>query len=235
MPLSANSVVFLEMTILAESGVTFFEHEKKVRAHFYCIPALCACISTMFKHFLCAFLLFFNCFPALVTVHFHCFGRLSGLFWTVFQHCLRAFLLHFYRAPALFSVRISTVFQHWVRAFLLICSTLCMHFYCISIAFLLHFSSTACVHFYYDPALFCVHYLGWSDYAPALFLCVFPLWSNTFSLRVFLLCSSIFVHAFLLCFSSDTLPTLVLMLFMFSNSKLVRFFVFLLLCSPLRH
>ena len=30
MPLLANSVVFLEMTILVESGVTFFEHEKKV-------------------------------------------------------------------------------------------------------------------------------------------------------------------------------------------------------------
>ena len=38
-------------------------------------------------------------------------------------------------APALFSVRISTVFRHWVRAFLLLSITLCVHFYCISIAF----------------------------------------------------------------------------------------------------
>jgi len=29
MPLSANSVAFPEMTILAKSGITFFEHEKK--------------------------------------------------------------------------------------------------------------------------------------------------------------------------------------------------------------
>ena len=29
MPLSANSIVFLDMTILAKSGITFFEHGKK--------------------------------------------------------------------------------------------------------------------------------------------------------------------------------------------------------------
>ena len=64
-----------------------------VRAHFYCIPALCACISIMFNHFLCAFLLFFDCVPALVTcisiasggfldcsgLHLGCSTHLSGL------------------------------------------------------------------------------------------------------------------------------------------------------------
>ena len=110
--------------------------------HFYYVQSLSVCISIILQ--LCS---------STGYVHFHCFGRLSGLFWTVFQHCLRAFLLHFYRAPALFSVRMSTVFQHWVRAFLLICSTLCMHFYCISIAFHLFPSTCIRAHFYCVPAL----------------------------------------------------------------------------------
>ena len=71
MPLSANSVVFLEMTILAESGVTFFEHEKK-----------CVRISTVFRHCVRAFLLCSSTF----CVHFYYSS-------TVFQHWLRAFPL----------------------------------------------------------------------------------------------------------------------------------------------
>ena len=104
MPLSANSVVFLEMTILAESGVTFFEHEKKVRAHFYCIPALCACISTMFKHFLCAFLLFPSTF---LRAHFYCV-----------QHCRRAFLL-----------RCSTLCMHFCCVCMCLYVCVCMRLY----------------------------------------------------------------------------------------------------------
>ena len=144
MPLSANSVVFLEMTILAESGVTFFEHEKKVRAHFYCIPALCACISTMFKHFLCAFLLFPSTF---FRAHPYCIPALPARISTMIQH---------------FSVCITLGWSGWSGSFL-------------------GWSDNA-------PALLCVHFY----FAPAFFVCVFPLWSNTFSLRVFLLCSSIF-------------------------------------------
>ena len=92
MPLSANSVVFLEMTILAESGVTFFEHEKSACAfilysgtvcvHFYSFQALSVCISIISQHFSpCAFLL--------------C-SALSACISTTLQHSLHAFLLCLY-------------------------------------------------------------------------------------------------------------------------------------------
>ena len=54
-------------------------------------------------------------------------------------------------------------------------------------------------------------------------LCVFPLWSNTFSLRVFLLCSNTFslriFYAFLLC---STFP-------LYSNTFCMHFYCFLAL------
>ena len=96
MPLSANSVVFLEMTILAESGVTFFEHEKKwchslcafllysgtVCVHFYSFQALSVCSSIISQHFSpCAFLL--------------C-SALSACISITLQHSLHAFLLCLY-------------------------------------------------------------------------------------------------------------------------------------------
>jgi len=96
MPLSANSVVFPEMTILAKSGITFFEHEKKwchslcafllysgtVCVHFYSFQALSVCISIISQHFSpCAFLL--------------C-SALSACISTTLQHSLHAFLLCLY-------------------------------------------------------------------------------------------------------------------------------------------
>ena len=43
-------------------------------AHFYCVPALSACISTMFKPFLCAVLLIPSTF---LCAHFYCIPALS--------------------------------------------------------------------------------------------------------------------------------------------------------------
>ena len=116
MPLSANSVVFLEMTILAKSGITFFEHEKK---HFYYVQAL-SCMH-------------FYYFPALFSVRIP----------TVFQHCLRAFLLcssTFLHAFLLFSSTFLCAHSYCIPALPHAeknprgadCA-------CISIAFLLHF------------------------------------------------------------------------------------------------
>ena len=99
-------------------------------AHFYCIPALCACISTLFKHFLCAFLLFPSTF---LRAHFYCV-----------QHCRRAFLL-----------RCSTLCMHFccvcmclyvcvcMRLYVLYCMCLyvfvcvCMCFVCVCIFYVL--------------------------------------------------------------------------------------------------
>ena len=193
MPLSANSIVFLDMTISAKSGITFFEHEKK-----------CVRISTVFRHCVRAFLLCSSTF----CVHFYYYS-------TVFQHCLRAFPLlreafwivldcipallacisiafllcsstflraHFYGIPAL-GACIPTNLQHSLHAFLL-------HFYCISFisqhfhpcAFLLC-SSTVGVHFYYVQAHSAAH--------SALIATVFR-----HCARAFLLYSSTFLVAF---------------------------------------
>jgi len=84
------------MTILAKSGITFFEHEKKwchslcafllysgtVCVHFYSFQTLSVCISIISQHFSpCAFLL--------------C-SALSACISTTLQHSLHAFLLCLY-------------------------------------------------------------------------------------------------------------------------------------------
>ena len=117
MPLSANSVIFLEMMILAESGITFFEHEKK-----------CVRISTVFRHCVRAFLLFSSTF----CVHFYyfpapCVPALSACISTALQRSLHACLLF----PSTFLRAHFYCVQHCRRAFLLRCSTLCMHFCCV--------------------------------------------------------------------------------------------------------
>ena len=155
MPLSANSVVFPEMTILAKSGITFFEHEKKwchslcafllysgtVCVHFYSFQALSVCISIISQHFLsCAFLLY----SSTGCVHFYSHPALYA--------CISiAFLLHFYCNPALFYVCIPALF------------------YCISIA-IQHFSSQRGTP---------LHYAMPSEVLCAFFLCAFLLCSNT--------------------------------------------------------
>ena len=87
-----------------------------VRTHFYYVPVLFyvhiptvfqhlhACISTMFKHFLCAFLLFPSTF---LRAHFYCV-----------QHCRRAFLL-----------RCSTLCMHFCCVCMCLYVCVCMRLY----------------------------------------------------------------------------------------------------------
>ena len=93
--------------------------------HFYHVQELPVCICISSSTFLCA--------------HPYGIPALSACIPTNLQHSLHAFFLHVYcmstDLDCFASVRIPTVFRHWVRAFLLPSSTLCVHFYCISIAF----------------------------------------------------------------------------------------------------
>ena len=71
--------------------------------HFYCIPAWCVRIKTLYSSIAC--------------VHFyeilHPWKTYAG---TVFQHFSQT-ILHFESLPAFCFACISTVFQHWLRAF----------------------------------------------------------------------------------------------------------------------
>ena len=151
-----------------------------VRTHFYYVPVLFyvriptvfqhlpAYISTMFKHFLCAFLLFPSTF---CRAHSYCIPALGACISTPIQHFMRAFLLHFYCISIAIQHFSMCAFQHFSIAFLLQSSTF-LHreahhsiMQCL-VKFCVHFF---CVHFYCVPTLFvCDLY-----YDPALFLCVY--------------------------------------------------------------
>ena len=112
--------------------------------HFYCIPALFACIS--FLHAIRLITSFLYSSTACVHIYYvltlfcvHssydsamslCAFLLHSSTDCVHSHSSPT-LLHAYTfiMPHIFSVRISTVFQHCRREVLLHCSTLCMHFY----------------------------------------------------------------------------------------------------------
>ena len=89
-------------------------HERfsTVCVHFYCIPALCACISIMFKHFSACISIMFQHF---LCAHSYCIPALLACISTMLKH---------------FSACISTMLQHFFAcAFLLYSSTACVHFY----------------------------------------------------------------------------------------------------------
>ena len=108
--------------------------------HFYCVPAFCAYVSTLFLLYCNTSCMHFYCFLALFCVHFYCVPVLC---------CSTAFLLrastlgvHFYCVPVLCSS----------AACLLCSSTLGVHFYCckkvsLCIFLLCLYSSILRVHF----------------------------------------------------------------------------------------
>ena len=133
-----------------------------VRTHFYYVPVLFyvhiptvfqhlhACISTMFKHFLCAFLLFPSTF---FRAHPYCIPALPARISTMIQH---------------FSVCITLGWSGWSGSFLgwsdYAPALLCVHFYFAPAFF--------CVYFHCDPTLFlCVYFYC----APAFFVHAFLL------------------------------------------------------------
>ena len=181
---------------------TVFRH--CVRAFLLCSSTFCVHFyysSTVFQHWLRAFPLLREAFWIVLD----CIPALLACISIAFLSCSSTFLrAHFYGIPAL-GACIPTNLQHSLHAFLL-------HFYCISPALpacistmIQHFS--VCITWVDRTMLqhfFCVYF----HCDPTLFLCVY-----------FYCAPAFFVHVFLRCFSSDTLPTLVLMLFMFSNSN----------------
>ena len=120
--------------------------------HFYCIPALFACISflhairliTSFLYSSTACVHIYSVL-ALFCVHSSYDSAMSLCAFLLHSStdCVHSHssptLLHAYTfiTPHIFSVRISTVFQHCRREVLLHCSILCIHFY----SFLVHFYS----------------------------------------------------------------------------------------------
>ena len=101
-------------------------------AHFYCVPALSACISTMFKPFLCAVLLIPSTF---LCAHFYCIPALS--------HAEKYPMLAHYACTSMrISIALPLFPAYYPLLFLFISSSTFLFvrsaFYCV---FLLHFHS----------------------------------------------------------------------------------------------